>query len=91
MQLALAAGILDVDSMLESMTSQQFSEWQAFYIINPFGAGAETSRFAIQQANILNSPHFSTKKVRDSSEFLPQFKNSNQTIEEQITMMKGLG
>jgi len=87
MQLALAAGIVDVDLMLNSMTSNQFSEWQAFYRVNPFGAGAQTRRFAIQQANIVNSPHFTTKKVRKPEEFMPMF-TKKQTVEEQIALMR---
>jgi len=91
MQLALAAGIVDVDSMLNGMTSNQFSEWQAFYRVNPFGAGAETRRFAIQQAHIVNSPHFSSKKLRKPDEFMPVFKEKKQTIKQQIAMFDRLG
>jgi hypothetical protein len=90
MQLALAAGRLDVDAMLESMTSNQFSEWQAFYRVNPFGAGASTRRFAIQQANIANSPHFSTKKPRSADEFMPIFKPQKQTTQQQIALFNRL-
>jgi hypothetical protein len=90
MQLALAAGVLDVDKMLNSITSNQFSEWQAFYRINPFGAGAETERHALQQANIVNSPHFSTKKFRFPDEYMPVFKKKKQTIKQQISMFNRL-
>jgi hypothetical protein len=91
MQLALAAGKVNVDEMLDGMTSNQFSEWQAFYRVNPFGAGAETERFAIQQAHIVNSPHFSSKKLRSPSEFMPAFKKKKQTIEQQIALFNRLG
>jgi hypothetical protein len=91
MQLALVAGKLNVDEMLDSMTSNQFSEWQAFYRINPFGAGAETRRFAIQQAHIVNSPHFSSKKLRKPDEFMPVFKEQKQTTAQQIAMFDRLG
>lgn len=90
MQLALVAGYLDVDLMLSSISSNQFSEWQAFYRINPFGAGAETSRFAIQQAHIVNSPHFSTKKLRYPHEYMPVFKQKKQTVKQQIAMFNRL-
>lgn len=91
MQLALAAGRLNVDEMLDEMSSNQFSEWQAFYRVNPFGAGAETRRFAMQQAHIVNSPHFSTKKIRSPEEFMPVFKIKEQSIEQQISMFNRLG
>jgi hypothetical protein len=91
MQLALAAGIVNVDNMLDGMTSNQFSEWQAFYRVNPFGAGAETNRFAIQQAHIVNSPHFSSKKLRSPDEFMPVFNEKKQTIEQQIALVNRLG
>lgn len=91
MQLALAAGKTDVDGMLDNMSSEQFSEWQAFYRINPFGAGAETARFAISQANTLNAPHFSTKKLRLATEFMPAFKKKKKTIAQQIALFDRLG
>tara|TARA_R110001583_G_scaffold21308_3_gene80877 strand:+ start:25883 stop:26185 length:303 start_codon:yes stop_codon:yes gene_type:complete len=91
MQLALAAGKVNVDQMLDEMTSNQFSEWQAFYRVNPFGAGAETYRFAMQQAHIVNSPHFSSKKLRSPDEFMPVFKEKKQTIEQQIALFNRLG
>ncbi len=90
MQLALAAGTLDVDAMLDNMTSEQFSEWQAFYRIYPFGAEAETHRWAMQQANILNAPHYSTKKPRLSTEFTPTFKKKKKTISQQIAIFDRL-
>lgn len=91
MQLGLAAGILDIDYLLSGMTSVQLSEWQAFYQIYPFGPQAETNRFATQQAHILNSPHYTTKKPRDPNEFLPCFRVKEQTPEDQIAMLKGAG
>ena len=90
MQLALAAGILDVDAMLNSISSVQFSEWLAFYQLYPFGAQAETKRFAMQQANIANAPHYKTQNAREMSDFMPQFATKKQTTEEQIAMLKGL-
>lgn len=87
MELARVAGTLDVDAMLESITSEQLGEWKAFYRLNPFGAGADTNRFAIQQANILNASHYSTGKVRLSTDFMPVFKKKKQTIEQQIAMI----
>ena len=94
MQLALAAGHLDVDRMLDSLTSKQFAEWQAFYYINPFGVQAETERFAIQQSNILNAPHFldRSKKPRQPTEFMPTLEPAKQqTIEEQAAILDRLG
>jgi len=90
MQLALAAGTLNVDLMLNSISSEQFSEWQAFYLLHPFGPQAETQRFAIQQANIANAPHYKTQKVRKMSEYMPQFEHHEQTAEQQIAILKGL-
>jgi hypothetical protein len=37
MRLAVVCGQYDVDAMLESMTSQQFDEWVAYYKLEPFG------------------------------------------------------
>jgi len=91
MHLALAAGNLNVNEVLDNMSSEQFSEWQAFARIYPFGPSAETERFAIQQANTLNAPHFSTKKVRLATEFIPTFKPKKKTVKQQIAMFNRLG
>jgi len=87
MELCLAIGTLDVDGEQEKITALQFNEWKAFRTINPFGAGADTRRFAMQQANILNASHYSTGKVRLPTEFMPVFKKKPQTIEQQIAMI----
>ena len=91
MQLALAVGVLNVDTLLDSISSAQFSEWQAFYQLFPFGAQAETHRFAQQQANIVNSPHYRYKNAREPSEFMPNYRPKKQTVADQIAMLKALG
>ena len=91
MQLGLAAGILDIDALLNSISAVQLDEWQAFYRLYPFGPKAQTHRFAIQQANIVNSPHYMRKQFIEPAEFMPRFKAAPQTIEQQIAMFKGLG
>jgi hypothetical protein len=87
----LAAGLVDVDNMLDSISSAQFSEWQAFYQIYPFGASAETRRFAVQQANIVNSPHYRHKSAVSSDDFMPVTNVKKQSASDQIAMLKGLG
>lgn len=37
MRLAAASGQYDVDSMLDQMTSQQFEEWVAYYMVEQWG------------------------------------------------------
>lgn len=91
MQLALVAGNLDVDSVLDSISSAQFSEWQAFYQLFPFGAQADTHRFAVQQANIVNAPHYQYKNQREPREFMPNYRPKKQTVSEQIALLKRLG
>ena len=80
--------------MLDNMTSNQFAEWQAFDQITPFGALADTARFAIQQANILNAPHFvdKSKKPCKAADFMPMREQpKQQTIEEQAAILDRLG
>lgn len=91
MQLGLAAGILDIDALLNSISAVQLDEWQAFYRLYPFGAKAQTHRFALQQANIVNSPHYTRNQFIEPDEFMPRFKAITQTISQQIAMFKGLG
>lgn len=87
--LAITLGCLDVDAMLDGMSSTQFQEYLTFFAINPYGPIAQTQRFAAQCANILNAPHWQTKKARTVDEFLPfKPKKPEQSIAEQIAIMK---
>lgn len=45
-RLALAMRRLDVDAMLAGLTRSEFVEWQAYYLIEPWGAKAEDERHA---------------------------------------------
>ena len=91
MQLGLAAGILDIDLLLSSISAVQLDEWQAFYRLYPFGAKAQPHRFALQQANIVNSPHYTRKTFIEPDEFMPCFKAPPQTIAQQIALFKAIG
>jgi hypothetical protein len=94
MQLALTFGYIDVDSMLNSISSQQFSDWQTFYRIHPFGAEIDSERFAMQQANLVNAPHWRFNKPRQADDYMPigyQHPAQPQTIEQQIAILKLIG
>lgn len=54
MRLALQLGRADVDAMLESITSRQFAEWQAFFELEPFGSRWDDLRFG-QLAAVLRA------------------------------------
>lgn len=56
MRLAIKLGYSNVDNMLAYMTASQFSEWQRFYLLEPFGSQAEERHLAtisMQMANYL--------------------------------------
>lgn len=47
MRLALACGTLDVDGLLDSISSSQWIEWQAFHELEPFGPERDDERAGI--------------------------------------------
>ena len=53
-RLALALGCPDPDVMMDSMPSKTFSEWIAYYQIEPFGILAEDAEWAHWKAIYAN-------------------------------------
>ena len=47
---------MTVAEMLARMTSQEISEWIAFYKVEPFGEERQDWRFALMTANLM-APH----------------------------------
>jgi hypothetical protein len=67
----LATGHVNVDQMLDSITSEQFAEWVAFYRCEPFGEGwMQTSYICSMMVNILASSRADQVNL---DHFLPEF------------------
>ena len=60
-RLALRLGWANVDQMLRNMSSQQLSEWMAFYELEPFGEDREEARIG-QVVQVLANANRDSKK-----------------------------
>lgn len=54
MRLAVKLGYSDVDTMLNLMLASQYSEWQRFYALEPFGTKLEEQHLATISMQIAN-------------------------------------
>lgn len=72
LELALALGFANVDGMLAGMSSSQFTEWEAFFSISPYGTRAETLRAGLVAATVANFSPASKKHDFSPADFLPR-------------------
>jgi hypothetical protein len=72
-RLALHCGRVDVDAMLDSLTSRQLTELMAFHELDPWGEGRADLRMGIQAALTANINRDSKKKPEPFSpeDFMP--------------------
>lgn len=54
MRLALALGRCDVDEMLSELTAGQLTEWEAFFMLEPWGESVQNYRFAALSSLLAN-------------------------------------
>jgi hypothetical protein len=79
---------VDVDLMLESISSQQINEWMAFYQLEPFGADAQNIGHAITASTVANVNRQKGQKAFKVSDFMPntQHAEKQQTVDEMINL-----
>ena len=65
--MALELGYANVDAMLREMTAQQFTEWIAYYQLEPFGTLSNDSEWAHWKA-IYTNAHIPKGKQRIKTE-----------------------
>ena len=70
--------------MLERMPSREITEWMAFYSVEPFGQDMQYIGHAITAATIANTNRSKGQKAMKPDEFMPKFKQHEQTVDEQI-------
>jgi hypothetical protein len=99
----LAVGEADVDALLARITSEQLSEWMAFYMLEPFGeerADLRMATLASLLANVNRDPKV-RKEPYTAADFmlrfedphpgpLPKGEGAGQSWEMQKAMMKAL-
>jgi hypothetical protein len=70
--------------MLQRMSSQELTEWLAFYSLEPFGGDTPYLGHAITAATVANSNRKKGSKAAKVEDFMPKFERHEQTMEEQI-------
>lgn len=65
--------------MLQEMTGRQFAEWQAYYLVEPFGPQVEAHRAAQSLAMMANL--WGGKRRYEAKDFLPPERMSSRQQE----------
>lgn len=83
-------GVLDVESLLRSMSSKQLQEWMAFYELHPFGQ--DYSDFLVAQLTKVMHNRWRGKNepALQARDFLPLWREPEQTAEEQLSIFRRL-
>jgi hypothetical protein len=77
--------ILDVDLMLESISSSKFLEWIEYFELEPFGYEIENYRSGIIASAIYNvNRQKETDKVWDTKDFFNKHVETHQQSEEEL-------
>lgn len=74
------------------MSALEFSEWLAYYQLEPFGDERADLRMAILASLIANANRDKKKRKKafDPKDFIPQFGKEAQTPEQQLTIVEML-
>ena len=70
LRLALELGYANVDAMLREMTAQQFTEWIAYYQLEPFGTLMQDTEWATWKALYANAHLQKGKSSMKTKKFL---------------------
>jgi hypothetical protein len=81
-------GVTSVDSLLESLTAKEFTEWMEFYSIEPFGENRQALNTGIIASVIANANRTKNSKVFKPQDFIPEFKESKQSWKEQLSIVE---
>lgn len=71
MRLALALGRANVDEMLRELSAAQFSEWFAFYSLEPWGFMEENRRMSVLASTVANVAGKTLRKPASLADFMP--------------------
>lgn len=86
-RLALALGNIDVDAMLDGISSDQLIRWIAYAKIEPFGEERGDLRSAIVASTIANANRIKGR-VFKIDDFMPEFNKSKKTWQEMKSLLK---
>lgn len=89
-RLALGVGRVDVDQMLDEISSSLFTEWMAFYNLEPWGYDAANWRAGMQAATMCNINRKKNTPAYQPVDFMP-VKKTQQTTAEMMSALKSYG
>lgn len=88
-RLALAMG-RTVGELVDSMTSAEFTEWLAFFRLEPWGHDVEYHRAGQTAAMVYNVNRGQNDRALSAMDFVPGYVRPPMSPEEMINKMKGL-
>jgi hypothetical protein len=89
-RLAMALG-RTVNELVDSMTSQEFTEWQAFFILEPWGHDVEYHRTGVVASMAYNIARGKNDRAISATDFIPGMEQPPEpleSVEDQISRMK---
>lgn len=73
------------------MSAREFSEWMAFYTLEPFGPERDDLRIAILDSIVANATRDPKKsRVMKPGDFMPEFGKAQQTPDQQLQIAEAL-
>lgn len=86
----MALGQANPDAMLRSMSAATFAQWQAYYMLEPFGAEVEDVRYATKMSLWLaaHGGKGTAKQRMDAFRFGRSKPRGPQTHDEMLAVMK---
>jgi len=70
------------------MTAQEFQDWKAFYLVEPFGNTREDLRAGVIAATIANTFKKKSATRIKPADFFPDYKPRRQDWQEQLSMVE---
>lgn len=87
----MALGFHSVKDCQAAISSNEFTEWQAYDLIEPFGFDRLPAYFGTIAATIANTQRTKNSKVFQWRDFFPPYgETKHQTTEEQISIIEML-
>lgn len=88
--MTLAIGGCTVAELKQRMTAQEFQDWKAFYLVEPFGNTREDHRAGIIAATLANTFKKKSAKRYTPADFFPDYAPRRQTWQEQLAIVEAL-
>lgn len=88
--MTLAIGGCTVAELQSRMTANEFQEWKAFYLVEPFGNTREDQRAGVIAATIANTFKKKSATRYKPADFFPDYQPKRQSWQEQLMIVEAL-